>query len=95
MNACIENQPDIIWLEWPKEFQPEVLKKIKEMCPNSILVSIQDDNPWGRLSDQWMWKDYFKAVSNFDVHIVKRVSDRIHLKALGAKKNIDVGAWHV
>jgi len=89
LQVCIQNQPDIVWLEWPKEFQPNILKKIKEQCPKAILVSMQDDNPWGdRINDKWMWKDYFKTVPVFDVHIVKRDSDCTHLKALGAKKTI-------
>ncbi|WP_018343033.1 glycosyltransferase [Cytophaga aurantiaca] len=87
IDLCIKEQPDLIWMEWAKEFQSQTILKIKKLLPNAIWVSMQDDNPWGdRKSDQWMWKDYFEIVPQFDVHIVKRESDVIHLKALGAKE---------
>lgn len=85
--TALEIRPELIWMEWPKEFQPATLQYIKKQLPNSILISFQDDNPWGeRTSDQWMWKDYFTCVPFFDWHIVKRTSDVTHLTALGAKK---------
>jgi hypothetical protein len=83
---CKEVKPDVIWFEWTKEIQPSVLHEIQNLDPKPFLISFQDDNPWGeRKSDQWMWKDYFKVVPYFDLHLVKRQSDIENLKKLGAK----------
>ena len=89
LKLCEDKQPELIWLEWPKEFRPATLQYLKSKLPGSLLISFQDDNPWGqRTSDQWMWKDYFRCISFFDWHIVKRQSDVDHLKSLGATKTL-------
>ncbi len=80
-------KPDIVWFEWPQEIQISLLKQLKELQKAPYLISFQDDNPWGsRAKDKWMWKDYFKAVPEFDMHLVKRQDDITQLTALGAKK---------
>lgn len=82
-----EIKPDIIWLEWAREISPEVIASLRTIQPRPTLISFQDDNPWGdRHSDQWIWKNYFKAVPYFDLHLVKRLTDIDHLVTLGAKK---------
>jgi spore maturation protein CgeB len=87
IQCCRDNKPDVVWLEWPREIQPTVLKEIQEINPRPYLISIQDDNPWGdRFGDKWMWKDYFKLIPYFDLHLVKRSSDIENLRLLGAKK---------
>ncbi len=86
ISLCERIRPEIVWLEWGREIQPNVLIKLKSMIPRPLLISFQDDNPWGeRQEDKWMWKQYFKAVPEFDLHLVKRSSDIVNLKELGAK----------
>ena len=84
---CQRIQPDLLWMEWAKEFSPAFFSKLKSMEKVPKLVSFQDDNPWGsRVGDRWMWRDYFRAVPEFDLHLVKRAEDEIHLARMGAKK---------
>lgn len=79
-------KPHIIWFEWAKEIAPSVLKMLRQLEPKPFLISFQDDNPWGsRLDDKWQWKDYFKLIPFFDLHLVKRQSDIENLNSLGAK----------
>lgn len=78
--------PDIIWIEWATDLRPEILNELRVLDSQPVLISFQDDNPWGeRHGDRWMWKNYFKVAPLFDLHLVKRESDIINLKALGAK----------
>lgn len=85
LRVCSEVQPDLVWFEWPREINVRILGELKKLACHPLLVSFQDDNPWGdRHRDQWMWKDYFKVVPEFDVHIVKRESDGENLGKLGA-----------
>ena len=89
IKVALEITPELIWIEWPKEFQPATLQYVKKLLPGSKIISFQDDNPWGeRSNDRWMWKDYFTCVPFFDWHIVKRESDIDHLTLLGANKMI-------
>lgn len=84
---CQQVNPDIIWLEWAKEFQPETLKKLKQIGSAPTLISFQDDNPWGdRRGDAWMWKEYFKVIPEFDLHLVKRPADVENLTGYGAQE---------
>jgi len=86
--ACMALNPAIIWIEWPRSFQPAFIHHIKSAYPAAKLISFQDDNPFGsRHSDAWQWKNYLRCIPLFDVHLVKRPSDVEHLKTYGAKKS--------
>ena len=86
VTQCDELQPDVIWLEWPREITSETIDRIRRVCPKATLLSFQDDNPWGhRAAERWLWKNYFQVVPLFDLHLVKRVSDMANLTSLGAK----------
>lgn len=86
IRACDELQPDIIWLEWPREISRETMHRIRQASPNAYLISFQDDNPWGdRNADRWQWEAYFQVVPLFDMHLVKRPCDILNLSELGAK----------
>lgn len=84
-----QQRPDLVWMEWPKEFRSTVILKAQQIVPHARFVSMQDDNPWGdRQSDRWMWRDYFRIAKQFDTHLVKRTSDVVNLKKIGAKRCI-------
>ncbi|QMU27429.1 CgeB family protein [Adhaeribacter radiodurans] len=86
INFTMQIKPDVIWLEWAKELQPAVLMQLQKLRPRPFLISFQDDNPWGdRRTDSWMWRDYFRVIPNFDMHLVKRPIDIKNLNLLGAK----------
>ncbi len=86
-DRCQRVQPDIVWLEWPREIRPSALREIRERAPRALLISFQDDNPWGnRHGDRWIWRDYLKLVPEFDLHLVKRPSDIENLSARGAMR---------
>ncbi|WP_259070310.1 CgeB family protein [Mucilaginibacter sp. X4EP1] len=81
-----QTNPDVIWIEWATELRPSVLNELRALTSHPLLISFQDDNPWGkRRGDRWMWRNYFKVVPFFDLHLVKRESDIANLKGLGGK----------
>lgn len=81
------HSPDILWFEWPKEYGVSFFKKLKRIVPESIYISFQDDNPWGKRNyDYWSWTNYFKVLPFFDVNLVKRYSDIKNIKQLGGKE---------
>lgn len=87
LECCEKIAPDIIWYEWPREISVGFLLKLKKTNSNPLLISFQDDNPWGkRNNDVWMWQNYFKNISYFDYHLVKRESDIKNIKLLGGKQ---------
>ncbi len=76
--------PDIVWFEWCKELPKATFYALKGLPKKPLLVSFTDDNPWGkRTSDVWMWRNYFKCIPFFDIHVVKRDSDIEHIQQLG------------
>lgn len=84
LDACVKEKPDVVWIEWPREFSPETIRAIRQAAPSAKLVSFQDDNPWGdRSGDVWQWKSYFAVAPLFDAHLVKRDSDIDNLRRLG------------
>lgn len=86
VEIVMRDVPDLIWFEWPKDFNETFIKKLRGLSPSSLFISMQDDNPWGdRKSDLWMWKNYFRVIPYFDIHLIKRDSDEINLRKLGGK----------
>ena len=87
LHECDALQPDVIWIEWPREITCDSIVQIRRTCPTAMLVSFQDDNPWGhRKADRWQWRSYLEVAPLFDLHLVKRESDIENLTALGAKQ---------
>ncbi|ASU36711.1 CgeB family protein [Mucilaginibacter xinganensis] len=85
IELCTDLKPDIIWIEWATDLKQDVLNQLHQLSPRPLLISFQDDNPWGdRHGDKWLWKNYFKIVPLFDLHLVKRKNDMDNLSALGA-----------
>jgi spore maturation protein CgeB len=86
IELCEKVKPDLVWIEWATDLRADILNQLRMIKPSPLLISFQDDNPWGhRKGDKWMWKDYFKIVPLFDLHLVKRKSDIDNLTAIGAK----------
>ncbi len=86
LEACAATSPALIWFEWPRSFQPTFIQLLKSACPAALLISFQDDNPFGtRYGDAWQWKNYISCIPLFDLHLVKRQSDVHNLKAHGAR----------
>jgi len=79
--------PDVIWIEWATNLRPKILNELRLLASHPLLISFQDDNPWGeRHGDKWMWKNYFNVAPLFDLHLIKRESDIMNLTQLGAKE---------
>jgi spore maturation protein CgeB len=86
IELCTAVKPDLVWMEWATDLGAAILNHLHQLSPRPLIISFQDDNPWGeRHGDKWMWKDYFKVAPLFDLHLVKRKSDMENLEALGAK----------
>lgn len=85
LKQCRDFKPDLVWIEWPREFSRSTLEAARKLLPEATFLSMQDDNPWGlRAGDKWMWRSYFSIVPLFDLHLIKRVEDAANLKVLGA-----------
>lgn len=86
LKCCEATNPDVIWIEWPRELSPNLIALLKKSSSHPLLISFQDDNPWGnRKNDVWMWRNYFKTIPYFDYHLVKRESDISKIQSLGGK----------
>ena len=87
LRAVDELNPNIIWFEKPLIFTPDTLTKIKLKYPKILLVSRQDDNPFGlRSFEKPFWHYFIKNIPFFDIHFVKRESDKDLFLLNGAKK---------
>lgn len=84
LRIVTSTNPQIVWIEWCKEIPKITLDQLKLLPNKPLLISFIDDNPWGkRISDVWMWQEYFKNIPLFDWHVVKRESDIANLKKYG------------
>ena len=87
LSRIVECQPDIAWLEWPKLLRAETLAQARARLPRCRFIAFYDDNPFGERTDElWQWKLFFEAIPEFDLHLVKRVSDVAELRVRGARR---------
>jgi len=88
LDEILEFKPNIIWLEWPLLLERATLSEIKAKLPNCILISFQDDNPFGHRSEseKWKWKYFLNTLDLYDLNFVKRTSDIKEYKKRGAKQ---------
>ena len=82
-------KPDIVWVEKALLLLPETLAQVKRFLPNTLLVSYQHDNPFGRRSNELpTWRNFIRAIPCYDIHFVKRNSDIENFISHGAKRVI-------
>src|SRR5262249_1778690 len=85
--AVIDTQPDIAWFEWPVLLRGETLSQARLRLPDCTLISFQDDNPFGlRPGEQQRWRCFIEAIPEYDLHLVKRLSDVLEFQRRGARR---------
>lgn len=87
VRATEQDPGDFVWLEWPRLMEAVTLHRLKERWPNCQLVCFQDDNPFGtRRFESASWERFIANIPLYDVHLVKRPSDIVEIRARGAKR---------
>lgn len=82
--AC---SPRVAWIEKGLYVQPETLIRLHQAAPKTLLVSYQDDNPFGsRTSEHSLWRDFVRCIPHYDMHFVKRPSDVHRFTMQGARR---------
>ena len=93
LTKAAEIKPDVFWFEWPRMISKETIIELKKRFPNALVVSYQDDNPFGtRRFASYSWQRFFDAMPYYDLHLVKRESDIPQYKSRGAT-NVEVLLW--
>jgi hypothetical protein len=86
-NSAFKEKPHVIWFEKPLMVLEATLHEIKHKLPSTLLVSRQDDNPFGlRRKESAFWKIFINAIPFYDFHYVKRDGDILKFHSLGAKE---------
>jgi len=79
--------PKVIWIEKGLLVQPETLREIKGLVPDSRLVAFQDDNPFGARSyERGFWEAFVRAIPEYDLHFMKRQTDAEEFLRRGAAR---------
>jgi spore maturation protein CgeB len=86
LDAVEHFKPDIVWFEKPLIVDKMTIGKIRLVSPESYLICLQDDNPFGaRHYERPFWNDFIQCVSLYDFHFVKRQSDMLTFRKYGAR----------
>ena len=87
LNACLGAAPDFVWFEWPLQMERQTLARIREQWPGTLLISFQDDNPFGDLvAEPPRWQLFIPIIPLYDVHFIKRTSDLAEFSKRGARR---------
>lgn len=84
--AVKASRPDWVWIEKGLAVTRRTLGRIRELRPAAKVISLQDDNPFGRRRfERSFWVEFLDAASLYHVHFVKRQSDFEQFRAIGAE----------
>ena len=95
VNIAIKNKPDLLFIYRPILISAKTLKKIKTKSPGTIVVSYNNDNPFGSHYSWYYWRRYIKSISSYDLIYSYRPSNIQQYKALGAKRVKLLQPWFI
>jgi hypothetical protein len=85
--ALIAARPQVAWFEWPFLLKRETLLEAASRMPDCVMVSFQDDNPFGsRLGELRRWQHFLEAIPAYDLHFLKRPADLIEFHRREARR---------
>jgi hypothetical protein len=85
--ALVATRPQVAWLEWPFLLRSETLHEAATRLPDCVLVSFQDDNPFGtRPGELNRWQHFIDAIPSYDLHFLKRRADVAEFFSRGARR---------
>jgi hypothetical protein len=77
------NQYDIVWIDKGITINPETLRYIKKVLPQTKIVSFWGDNPLYKITSS---QNYMKSIPLFDYHITTKSYILDDMRKLGAKQ---------
>jgi hypothetical protein len=85
--TLVSARPHVAWFEWPFLLRRETLTEAAARLPGCVLVSFQDDNPFGtRWGELRRWRYFLDAIPAYDLQLVKRPSDVMEFSRRGARR---------
>lgn len=88
LSVAEEFKPHIVYYRRPNELPPHILTRLRSIS-HSILVSYQNDDPFGPDIDKHWFKNFHKNISYFDIHFTFRELNIEDYRRSGAK-NVQV-----
>ena len=87
LERVIAVRPDVVWVEKALLLLAETIAQARQILPNTVWISYQDDNPFGRRRNEIpTWRNFIRAIPCYDLHFVKRSSDIENFKSHGARR---------
>lgn len=77
-------KPDIIWVDNKPYLKSALLKKLKSENPESKIVNLLTDDPFGKF--HYAWRLIYHTFKYYDIHFVQREINISELKRWGAKR---------
>ncbi len=78
--------PDVIWFFNATHILPSTIHRLRRSLPSTIFLQYANDNPFGGGTNRLRFRHLRRAIPQFDVHFVYRLSNIDDFTTAGAKK---------
>jgi spore maturation protein CgeB len=80
-----QTKPDIVWFYNVTLISPAILRKMRDLLPDTVFCQYSNDNPFSPTAKARLWRQYLASSPYFDVHFAFRHSNIADYHRLGAR----------
>lgn len=95
LNFAVERRPDVIWFYNSTHIFPHTIRKLRRLLPETVLAQYANDNPFGKHISPDYWRHLKRAIPDFDLHFVYRLSNVADFSRAGARKTYLLRSYYI
>jgi hypothetical protein len=90
-----EEQPDAIFIYRGSHIFARTLRVLRRVCPNSVLVGYNNDDPFSPHYPRWLWRHFIAGVPEYDLVLAYRKQNITDFEKIAAKRVHLLRSWFI
>lgn len=86
LSIAAQIKPDIVWFYNVTLISPAIVRKMRELLPDTIFCQYSNDNPFSPLARSGLWRYCIESIPYFDIHFTYRHSNIADYYRFGAHR---------
>jgi spore maturation protein CgeB len=88
-------QPDVVFVYRGSHITPATLGALRNVCPASVILGYNNDDPFSPLYPTWMWRHFRAGLAAYDLVFAYRPHNLPELRDAGARRVALLRSWFV
>ncbi|MSR12950.1 MAG: hypothetical protein EXR84_14430 [Gammaproteobacteria bacterium] len=88
-------RPELLFAYGGSHVYPDTLRLIRRVCPQTILISYNNDDPFSPLYPKWKWRHFLAGVPEYDLVLAYRLHNLVEFRTAGANRVELLRSWFV